>query len=430
MRLEIESIDIKDIQADSKTYTKDGVLYINLKELEELILKDPRIKSVDVNLVNPGDNVRILNLLDVIQPRCKIDKVEADFPGFIGKMQIAGSGRTRSLRGVVVLVSNPCTERKENGLLDMAGPIADLSPYAKMKNVSIAPYIQDGAEERDFENAVKDAGLKTAVYLARAAEGHPVDEVEVYDLDIPNPDLESKLPRVALYYQLYSPQFDHRKISDSCLYGTHVSNLMPTVMHPNEILDGGLVGWLAIKALDTYSVQNHAVIKELYRHHGKDLNFVGVVCATANMEPVARVRSACMAANLVKNVLGADGVILIKILGGLPHIDLALTGEECEKLGVKTAIYTNPLTPFGTLSDTILFNAASLDLIILSGAPFERVIIPWKAEKFLAGNAETRIFCPDPIEQFAGDPVIDVEEYLLPGAHDHLGGAKVIVKEY
>jgi len=430
MRLEIESIDIKDIQADSKTYTKDGVLYINLKELEELILKDPRIKSVDVDLVYPGDNVRILNLLDVIQPRCKIDKVDADFPGFIGKMQIAGSGRTRSLTGVVVLVSNPGTRRKENGLLDMAGPIADLSPYAKMKNVSIAPYIQDGTEERDFENAVKDAGLKTAVYLARAAEGHPVDEVEVYDLDIPNPDLESKLPRVALYYQLYSPQFDHRKMSDPCLYGTHVSNLMPTVMHPNEILDGGLVGWLAIKALDTYSVQNHAVIKELYRHHGKDLIFVGVVCATANMEPVARVRSACMAANLVKNVLGADGVILIKILGGLPHIDLALTGEECEKLGVKTAIYTNPLTPFGTLADTILFNAESLDLIILSGAPFERVIIPWKAEKFLAGNAETRIFCPDPIEQYAGDPVIDVEEYLLAGVHDHLGGAKVIVKEY
>jgi glycine reductase len=137
-----------------------------------------------------------------------------------------------------------------------------------------------------------------------------------------------------------------------------------------------------------------------------------------------------MAASLVKNVLGADGVILVKILGGMPHIDLSLTGEECERLGVKTAIYTNPLTPFGTLADTILFNAESLDLIILSGAQFERTKVPWKAEKFLAGNAETRIFCPDPIDQYAGDPVIDLEEYLIPGAHDHLGSAKVIVEEY
>lgn len=430
MRLEIESIDIKDIQSGSKTYGKGGVLYINLKELEELILRDPRIKSVEVNLVYPGDKVRILNILDVIQPRCKIDKTDADFPGFIGKMQTAGSGRTRSLRGVAVLVLNPCSNRKENALLDMAGPIAEMSPYGKMRNVSIAPIIANGTEERDFENAVKLAGLKTSIYLARGAEGNPVNEVEVYDLDIPNLDHKSNLPRVACYYQHYSPQFDYLAISDPCFYGTDVTHMMPTIIHPNEVLDGGVVGWLAIKALDTYSIQNHGVIKELYRHHGKDLIFAGVVFAVANMEPDARVRSACMSANLLKNVLGADGVILVKIIGGMPHIDLSITGEECEKLGVKTAIFTQPLTPFGTLADTILFNAESLDLIITSTATFERTKIPWKAEKFLGGNAKTKVFCPDPIDQYAGDPVIDIEEYLLPGVLDCTGNSKVIIKEY
>src|SRR4030067_3703072 len=257
MRLEIESIDIKDVQAGSKTCAKKGVLYINPKELEALILRDPRIKSVEINLVYPEDKIRILNILDVIQPRCKIDKADADFPGFIGKIQTAGSGRTRSLRGIAVLVSNPCTNRKENGLLDMAGPIAEMSPYGKMKNISIAPTIAAGVEERDFENAVKGAGVETAIYLARGAEEHPVSEVEVYDLDIPNLDKKSNLPRVACYYQLYSPQFDHLAISDPCFYGPDVRHLMPTVIHPNEILDGGVVGWLAIKALDTYSVQNH-----------------------------------------------------------------------------------------------------------------------------------------------------------------------------
>jgi glycine reductase len=173
------------------------------------------------------------------------------------------------------------------------------------------------------------------------------------------------------------------------------------------------------------------VIKELYRRHGKDLNFVGVVGAVANMEPAARTRSACMAANLVKNVLGADGVILVKITGGMPHIDLSITGEECEKLGVKTAIFTQPLTPFGTLADTILFNQECLDLIITSAATFERTRIPWKAEKFLGGNAQTRIFFSETsVVQYAGDPVIQIEEYLLPGVLDCTGNAKVIVKEY
>ena len=430
MRLEIESIDIKDVRAGSKTHAKDGVLFVNVKELEELILKDPRIHSVEINMVYPGDNVRILNLMDVVQPRCKIDRKNADFPGVIGEMQTAGQGRTRSLRGVAVLVSNPCTNRTENGLLDMAGPIGEMSPYGEMNNVSISPSIKPGTTEHDFENAVKEAGLKAAVYLAQGAEGHPVLETEVYDLDIPNLDKKSTLPRVACYYQIYSPQFDHRAIPDPCFYGTDVCHLMSAIIHPNEVLDGGIVGWHAIKALDTYSIQNHGVIKELYRRHSKDLNFVGVVCAVANIDPVARARSACMAAHQLKNVLGADGVILVKIVGGMPHIDLAMAGEECEKLGVKTAIFTQPLTPFGTLSDTILFNAAALNLIITSSAVFERTKINWKAEKFLGGTSETRIFCPDPITQYAGDPVIDIEEYLLPGVLDCTGSSKVMVKEY
>jgi sarcosine reductase len=430
MRLEIESIDIKDLKSDAKTRAANGVLYVNLKELEKLILKDPRIKSVELNLVRPGDNVRILNMVDVIQPRCKIEPAGTDFPGFIGKIKTTGSGRTRSLRGVAVLVSNPDTNRIEMGLLDMTGPLAKMSPYGKMSNISVAPHIAADVEERDFEDAVMIAGLKTAVYLARGADGHPVSETEVFDLDIPKLDPKSKLPRVACYYQIYSPQFDYLSISDACFYGASVLHLTPTVIHPNEVLDGGVVGWHALKAIDTYCVQNHGVIKELYRHHGKDLNFVGVVGAVANMNPDDRERSASMAANLIKNVLGADAVIAMKILGGMPHIEPSIVADKCEKLGVKTAIFTTPLTSVGTLADTILFNAESLDLIIDVGNSFERVKINWQADKFLAGTAKTKIYCPDPIEQYAGDPVVDVEQYLLPGVHDHLGSSRVIVKEY
>ena len=202
------------------------MLHVNLKELEELILKDPKIKSVELDLVYPGDKVRVLNLLDVIQPRCKIDEADADFPGFVGKMQTAGSGRTRSLRGIVVLVSNPDTHRKENALLDMDGPLAEMSPYGKMRNVVIAPHIADGVEIREFEDAVKLAGLKTAVYLAQGAEGHSVAETEVYDLDIPSVNHKTDLPRIAYYYQVYSPQFDFMKQSDACLYGSDVTGMM------------------------------------------------------------------------------------------------------------------------------------------------------------------------------------------------------------
>ena len=430
MRLEIQSIDIHDVQPGSKTYAKNRVLYVNLKELEEILLKDGRIKSVDIHLVYPDDKVRIVNLMDLVQPRCKIDKVEADFPGFIGRLQLAGEGRTRSLRGVGVVVSNPLTNRKYSALLDMSGVAAEISRYAKMRHLHIAPMRSEGIEERDFEDAVKLAGLKAAVYLARGAEGHPVDETEVYELDIPSLDRESKLPRVAYFYQLYSPQHDHIGISDPCFYGTDVRNLTPTIIHPNEVLDGGVVGAHTIRALDTYTIQNHAVIKELYGRHGRDLIFAGVACGVANMEPVPRKRQAVMASSLVKNVLGADGVILTKIHGGLPHVDLALVAEECEKLGVKTAIFIQPLISYGTLADTLLFNAEAVNLIVTVGATMERIKIPLDAERFLGGTTDTKIYCPDPIVQHAGDPMIDVEQFLIAGVHDHLGGANIVVKEY
>ena len=64
MRLEIESVDIKDIQENSKACVKEQVLYINPKELEELILKDSRIKSVDINVVKPGDCTGCLSCVE------------------------------------------------------------------------------------------------------------------------------------------------------------------------------------------------------------------------------------------------------------------------------------------------------------------------------------------------------------------------------
>ena len=430
MRLEIESIDIHEIREQGKTHVQDRVLYVNTGEIEELILRDRRIGSVEVNTVRPGDRVRIVNIMDVVQPRCKIDQSEADFPGFVGRLQIAGRGRTRSLRGVAVIVSNPETKRKYSALLDMTGLGAELSRYGRMKHISIAPNRTEGTEERDFEDAVKIAGFKTAVYLATVAGGHPVDEVEVFDLDVPSLEDRPDLPKVAYYYQLYSPQHDHKGIPDPCFYGTHVRDLLPTIIHPNEVLDGGVVGHHTIRSLDTYTIQNHGVIKELYRRHGKDLTFSGVVCGVANIDPVARKRKAIMAANLVKNALGAEGVIITKIHGGMPHVDVALVGEECEKLGVKTALFTQPLISIGTLADTLLFNNESLDLIITVGATFERVKLPLEADRILGGTAETKVFLADPIDQHAGDSIIDMEEMLIAGVHDHLGGAKVTVKEY
>ncbi len=429
MRLEIESIDIKSVREGGRTGVKDGVLTVNFTELETLLTEDSRIASVKIDLVHPGERTRVVNLMDVVQPRCKIGQLEADFPGFVGKLQIAGKGRTLSLRGVTVLATNPGTTRKYSALLDMYGPGGQMSRYSKFSHVCVNSYSAEDIDEREFENAAKIAGLKAAAYIARSAEGHQIDETEVFDLDITNLDGKSDLPKVAYYYQLYSPQHDHQGISDDCFYGTDVRPLMPTIIHPNEVLDGGVVGAHTVRSIDTYTIQNHGVIRELYRRHGKDLIFSGVVCGVAKMEPITRTRKNIMAANLVKNVLGADGVVLTKIHGGMPHVDLAGVAEECEKLGVKTAVYIQPLISDGRLPEMLLFSAEALDLIITVGATLERSILP-APDRIVGGDKKTKVYCPDPIMQYAGDTTIDVEQFLIAGIHDHTGGAKVVVKEY
>lgn len=431
MNLQMESIDIRGLQEGAESGVFDHVLTVNVQELKEVLLQGSTcMKSVDVHLAHPGDPIRVVNLMDVVQPRCKIGVEDADFPGFLGRVQRAGQGRTRSLRGVTVMVANGYTRRHYSGMYDLGGKAAEYSKYGPMQHVVVSPHPADDAEERDFEDAVKVAGLRAAVHLAQAAGDHPVDEVEHFDLDLPSLPRDRGLPRVACYYQLYTPQHDHKAISDKCFYGTDVRNLLPTIIHPNEVLDGGVTGHQTIRALDTYTVQNHGVIRELYSRHGRDLIFCGVVIGCANMEPVQRQRKAMMASGLIAGVLGADGVVTVKAHGGMPHVDTGLVAEECEKLGVKAVYSIQCLVGNGTLAEAAIFGSSLLDAIVVTGANVEKLKLPFKAETVLGGTPETKVFHPDPVIQRAGDPLIEVEQFLIAGIHDQTGGARIAVAEY
>ena len=77
-----------------------------------------------INIARPGDKTRIICIQDVMQPRCRENG--NNFPGFVDKMQIVGNGRTVSLDGAGVIISNPESTRIEMGVLDMDGPMAGL----------------------------------------------------------------------------------------------------------------------------------------------------------------------------------------------------------------------------------------------------------------------------------------------------------------
>ncbi len=417
MRLELRIIDIKDVQFGKETKIADGVLYIDPIELRGLLQRDKRFSTVSVELAHPGESCRILQISDVVQPRAKIGGEVPDFPGVLGNIGTVGEGSTCVLRGVAVMMSDqgeltfPLEDQLGN-VVDMSGPGAEASIYAKTQNVVILPVAAPGINADDYRVALKIAGLRTAVFLAQAGRELKPDDVEVYDLpDIPQASAAAKnLPRIAYIAQIYMNQFPTLE-GEPVLYGDNIRKLIPTLIHPNEILDGALANAYRGGVNETYIFQQQPVIKELYRRHGQDLCFVGVVLTICHSTGPERERSAAMAANLVKSVLGADGVILTKAGGGAPEIAMAQTADECEARGVRTALIIWQLHSADL--GGALFNLPRVDAIVGTGSVWESISLP-PVQRIIGRRVALPTGAP-------ADGEIDRIKWRIPGATDQLG---------
>jgi hypothetical protein len=387
VKLELNIIKIKGIQFADKTAISDGILYINHSELQKLLLQDHRFSQIDIQITHPGEKCRILQVLDVIEPRAKTSEGDEDFPGVVGTQAPVGKGSTCVLQGASVIMSDyretrtTNSSRDPNGeIIDMFGPGAEISTYGKTNNVVLLPIPRDEDSTQEYLVALKIAGLKTSAYLAKAGKDVTPDETCVFQL----PPLTEftvgfkKLPKVAYVFQILSLQFEQIH-EEPVLYGKNVCDIVPTVIHPNEVLDGAITSPFPALNLQTYQIQNHPIIKELYKRHGKELFFTGVIITTApnNMPDIERVSN--MAANLAKYTLGADGVVLTKAGGGAPELTMARTAQRCEQLGIKTALAM--LHMGADISDAkhgaaTIFDMPEVDAIVSMGTPFMELTLP------------------------------------------------------
>jgi glycine reductase len=205
------------------------------------------------------------------------------------------------------------------------------------------------------------------------------------------------------------------------MYGDNCRHLLPTILHPNEVLDGAVLRAYGYSNMETYGIQNHGVITDLYARHGNDLNFVGVVVYVANQLAAERERATLIASNLVRYTLRADGAVFTKSGGGAPNVDMALIADRCEALGVKTSlILWESGAPGASDQDATLFNAPSLDAIINIGATQLRLDL----------GPVNRIVAPSPSDIASYFDPMRVGSSQMCGATDHLGASAFMGARY
>ncbi len=78
-----------------------GRLTVDPSRVRELVLDDPRIRSVVVEVVEPGEATRIVQMRDIVEPRVKVRGRGHVYPAIAGHpADTVGDGRDPAILGL------------------------------------------------------------------------------------------------------------------------------------------------------------------------------------------------------------------------------------------------------------------------------------------------------------------------------------------
>ena len=423
MNLELRKVSIKDIQFADKSYIDGSTLYVNPEELKELVLEDTKVKSVSFDIARPGESVRIVPVKDVIEPRAKLEGGEI-FPGlFHENMEEGGHGITYALKGMAVTTTGPIVGFQE-GVIDMMGPCTEYTIYSQLCHLCVVIEKNDNVDPHDHEAVVRFAGIKVAKKIAELAFG--VENYESETLEWKSIVEKSQeypdLPKVVYVYNCMAQGLLH----DSYLYGRDAKIIVPTMLTPGEIWDGALISGNCVSPgskTTTYMHQNNAVIRELLKVHGKEINFMGIVLNPLMTTLKEKFRDRMLTVRQVK-MLGADGAIISQEGFGNPTTDLMIVCQELENNGIKTVIITNEDAGVDGMSESLPDSVQEANAIVSTGNSNATVMLP-AMEKTIGNLKEVERVCGGNITSIQPDGRLLLEIHGIMGGHNLQGNTKL-----
>jgi glycine reductase len=347
MSLEINTYQVNEAVAGGRTRWSDGVLELNIAELTALVQEDPLLRESRLELVHAGESARIVNYVDVIEPRIKVDGPGVTYPGVWGRSNDkAGEGRTNRLGGFAVsecmdmsrlsvaeqvwpslkLTEHPA---EWEHFIDMSGPNASRPPLGEMTHLCIVVNAPEGVTGEERLTSLHAASMRLADRLAEATIGLDPTDVETFDMT-PNPEL----PNIAVVPHLASSEWEHgpRSPLGTAVYGMSRLNY-PWMLDPTEVLDGAV--YTGGAAGTTWMMVNNPVVLDACRSHGKEVNFKACVIQRTNWTQEAEKR--LMATRLAHLLKSADiqGVVITNDVRGQRFLEAILSVQACEQAGIK-----------------------------------------------------------------------------------------------
>jgi glycine reductase len=358
-----------------------GLLEADGRAVQALAAEEEALAGVEVEVVAPGEAVRITHVLDAVEPRIRTDGRSAFPTG--GR---AGEGRTNRLDGVVLIscLDFPGEERplhEQEALIDLGGPGGPLTPFSGMTNVVFSFQAAPGQGNEEIETAARRVALGAAGRLAAPTLDAEPDEIERFELG----PADESLPAVVALIQLS----DLGPLYYQYVYGVPAGDAgLPRAVDPAEVLDGAITcgeyHWAALRN-PTIFFQRNELIRALYRRHGEELRFAGVVLMRGYEQSAEdKERAAELAAGLARE-LGADAAVITTDGGGNSHTDTMLTCRACERAGVRTAVIVAEMADPDATNPGLTDWVPEADCIASPGNA-EELVPAWTPARVLGGD--------------------------------------------
>ena len=183
MKLKIGNFHVKEVRlGDTNSYAENVLTTDKQAAIAFLREADDHITDLDIVIANPGDDTRIVPVIETIEPRCRVDG-RTLFPGVTDDVVPAGDGELKALKGCCITVVGKTWGSFGDGVIDMGGEGAKHTYWSNLINICLVGDTDEEFERHEQQkcnHALRWAGHRFAEYVGKIVKSLAAEDYEEY----------------------------------------------------------------------------------------------------------------------------------------------------------------------------------------------------------------------------------------------------------